>query len=82
MLKLDKTNLQISKPLTTICRKDTVTKTVPSVKSLRQNQSLVLYRTPKTNVNARIEGMKSIHYIFMMIYAVYTLHLLTDLCSV
>lgn len=28
------------------------------------------------------EGMQSIHCIFMMIYAVYRLHLLTELCSV
>ena len=28
------------------------------------------------------EGMRSIHCIFMMIYAVYRLHLLTELCSV
>ena len=28
------------------------------------------------------EGMRSIHCIFMMIYAVYRLHLYDDLCSV
>ena len=55
MLKLDKTNLLASKPLTTICRKLTVRKTALNVRNLKQRLKLgTMQKFSKMNASAKI----------------------------
>lgn len=75
MLKLDKNKLADLNTFDDHLQERYGDENSPKRKEFEAKPNLgIMQNSLKTNVNARIDGMKSIHCIFMMNYAVYRLH--------